>query len=140
VVVQCWHRQLHALFSPLCYKVLLAHQNVLAHTWSVDAVQVIIGSSSLVFEPAPTLVLKVDRSCFYVVAWTVHPELIPVEVGGVLLESEEPFVEGEPPLFLRASEIIHSRGTHYNIGCLSTSWRFMTSLRRPTRTMTTFRV
>jgi hypothetical protein len=38
-----------------------------------------------------------------------HPDLIPIEVGGMLPEPEVPFVEGEPPLFLQASEIIHSK-------------------------------
>jgi hypothetical protein len=38
------------------YKVLLALENVHAHAWSLDAVQSIIGSSSLMFEPTPVLV------------------------------------------------------------------------------------
>jgi hypothetical protein len=89
--------------------VLLALENMAAHAWSIEAVQAIIGSSGLMFEPAPVLVSGVDRSHFYVVAWVVHLDLIPVEVGGILPEPEEPFVEGEPPLFLRASEIIHAK-------------------------------
>jgi hypothetical protein len=97
------------LFSPLCYKVLLALENVPAHAWSVDAVQALIGSSSLVFEPALASLSEVDQSQLYVMAWAVHSDLIPVEVGGVLPEPEEPFIEGEPPLFLQASEIIHSK-------------------------------
>jgi hypothetical protein len=39
----------------------------------------------------------------------VHLDLIPVEVGGILPEPEEPFVEEESPLFLRGSEIIHAK-------------------------------
>jgi hypothetical protein len=44
---------------------------------------------------------------FLAVAWTVHPHLVPVEVGCIVPEPQEPFVERLPPLFLRASEIIH---------------------------------
>jgi hypothetical protein len=96
-------------FSPLCFKVLLSLENLPTHAWTVDAVHVVIGSSSLVFEPAPASVFEVDRSCFYVIVWVVHLDLIPVEVCGVLLEPEVTFVEREPPLFLQASEIIHSK-------------------------------
>jgi hypothetical protein len=70
---------------------------------------VVIGSSSLVFEPAPTSVSRVDGSRFYVIAWAVHPNLISAEVSSVLPKPKVPFVEGEPPLFLQASEIIHSK-------------------------------
>jgi hypothetical protein len=44
-----------------------------------------------------------------VVTWAVHPYLIPVEIGAVILESEEPSVVGAPPLFLHADEVIHSK-------------------------------
>jgi hypothetical protein len=43
------------------------------------------------------------------IAWAVHPDLILVEVGCIIPEPEEPFVECEPPLFLSASELIHSK-------------------------------
>jgi hypothetical protein len=43
------------------------------------------------------------------VTWAVHPDLILVEVGCIIPEPEEPFVECEPPLFLSASELIHSK-------------------------------
>jgi hypothetical protein len=48
-------------------------------------------------------------SQFLAVAWVVHPDLIPNEVGCVVPEPQEPFVDRQPPLFLRASEIIHSK-------------------------------
>jgi hypothetical protein len=38
----------------------------------------------------------------------MHPDLIPRAVGCIFPEPVEPFVDGEPLLFLRASEIIHS--------------------------------
>jgi hypothetical protein len=43
-----------------------------------------------------------------VVVWARHPDLIPTEVCCSVPELVEPFVEAEPPLFLRAEEIIHS--------------------------------
>ncbi|OEL38323.1 hypothetical protein BAE44_0000658 [Dichanthelium oligosanthes] len=52
---------------------------------------------------------RADLSCFLVVAWAVHPDLIPQEVMCVVPEPEVPFVEGESPLFLRASELVHSK-------------------------------
>jgi hypothetical protein len=40
--------------------------------------------------------------------WAKHPDFIPNGVGGIVLGPTEPFVEREPPLFLRSSELIHS--------------------------------
>jgi hypothetical protein len=51
----------------------------------------------------------VDRTRFYIIDWAVHPNLILVEVGNVPSELEETFQERAPPLFHRASEIIHSK-------------------------------
>jgi hypothetical protein len=48
-------------------------------------------------------------SQFLAAAWSLHPDLIPIEVGCVVPEPEEPSVVGQPPLFLRASEIIHDK-------------------------------
>jgi hypothetical protein len=44
-----------------------------------------------------------------VVAWAIRPDLIPNEVGCIFLESEEPSVVRQPPLFLCASELVHSK-------------------------------
>jgi hypothetical protein len=46
---------------------------------------------------------------FIIVAWASDPDLIPMEVGFSVPEPIEPFVEGEPPLFLCTSEIIHAK-------------------------------
>jgi hypothetical protein len=43
------------------------------------------------------------------VAWSLHPDLIPAEVGCVIPKPELPFIKREPLLFLSASEIIHSK-------------------------------
>jgi hypothetical protein len=44
-----------------------------------------------------------------VVAWAIHPNLIPMKISCIVPELMEPFMDGEPSLFLRASEIIHSK-------------------------------
>jgi hypothetical protein len=48
-------------------------------------------------------------SQFLVATWAIHPDFIPNEVGCVVHEPVEPFVEGQPPLFIRASELIHAK-------------------------------
>jgi hypothetical protein len=48
-------------------------------------------------------------SRFLAVAWTIHSDLIPREVECVVPELETPFMEGLPPLYLYASELIHSK-------------------------------
>jgi hypothetical protein len=45
-----WSRQAGALFKPFYFKVLLSISNVSVHVWSVETIQMIIGSSCLVFE------------------------------------------------------------------------------------------
>jgi hypothetical protein len=103
-----WSRQAGSLFRPFRFKVLLSVSNVLAHVWSVQTIQEFVGSSCLVFEVSPRSLDQSDLSSFLVVVWARHPDLIPTEVGCSVPEPVEPFVEAEPPLFLRAEEIIHS--------------------------------
>jgi hypothetical protein len=103
-----WCQQVEALFSPLRFKVLLAVSIVPGHLWSVEVVQSIIGSLCLVFEPAPQLVAGEDLSKFFVIAWSKHPDLIPVEVGCIVPEPAGPSVVGKRPLFLWGEELIHS--------------------------------
>jgi hypothetical protein len=106
---RCWHKQSRALFSPLWYKVLLAIDNIPAHAWSPSLMQAIISSSCLNFEVTSSSVNRVDLSRFFIMAWAIHPDLILNEVGFMIPKPKEPFQEGVPPLFLRASEIIHSK-------------------------------
>jgi hypothetical protein len=89
--------------------VLLAIDNILVHSWSPSMVLAIIRSSCQNFEIAPSSANMADLLRFFVVACAIHPDLIPNEVGFVIPESEEPFEEGTPPLFLHASELIHSK-------------------------------
>jgi hypothetical protein len=82
--------------------------NLSTHVWSPEIVQMIIDSSCLSFEIAPASLNREDLSHFFMVAWAIHPNLIPMEVGCMVPESK-----GEPivslwPLFLRADEIVHS--------------------------------
>jgi hypothetical protein len=58
---------------------------------------------------APCSLDPSDMSSFLTVAQALHPELIPLEVGCAILEPVEPFMECAMPLFLRSSEIIHSK-------------------------------
>jgi hypothetical protein len=92
---------------PLRYKVLLSITNVYTHIVMEDVVQEILGSSCKVIESALSLAASSDLSSYMAVAWTMHPDLIPTEVGCVVLEPEGPSVVGQRPLFLCASEIIH---------------------------------
>jgi hypothetical protein len=78
-----YRRQLCALFLPLRFKVLLALDNVPAHVWSLYTVQVVVRSSCLIFDMAPSSADGSDMSHYLVVAWAVHPDLIPTEVGHV---------------------------------------------------------
>jgi hypothetical protein len=71
--------------------------------------QAVLGSSCLIFETSLRSLDRSDMSSFLVVAWSMHPKLIPAEVGYAIQELVEPFVECAPPLFLRASKIIHSK-------------------------------
>jgi hypothetical protein len=50
-----------------------------------------------------------DLSQFLVATWERYLDLIPNEVGGIILELVEPFIEHAPPLFINASEVIHSK-------------------------------
>jgi hypothetical protein len=72
-------------------------------------VQTIIGFACLIQEVAPALVNKDDLSKYLAVVWVLHPDLIPNEVGSVVLEPELLSVMGQPPLFLHASEIMHTK-------------------------------
>jgi hypothetical protein len=106
---RCWTRQARACFSPIYFKVLLSITRVPAHAWSVETAQPIVGLSCLIVEVSLRSLNGEDLSRYMAVAWCLHPDLIPTEVGCVIPEPEVPSVEREPPLFLLASEIIHSK-------------------------------
>lgn len=109
LVFQEWHRQTGTLFSLLCFRVLLAILNISTHVWPADTVQAIMGTSYVIFNPSPPSLSRADMSGFLVVAWAVHPNLIPTKLGCIVTEPELLFVEQAPPLFLCPSEQIHSK-------------------------------
>jgi hypothetical protein len=108
LVFQRRRRQAGALFKPFWFMVLLAVSNIPAHVWSIDVMQGILGSSCLIFDTSPRSLSDEDMSCFLVAAWCSDHPFIPTEVGFSVPELVAPFREGELPLFLHASEIIHS--------------------------------
>jgi hypothetical protein len=92
-------RQHSALFAQLRYMVLLSMMNVPTHVWSLEFVQAVVGTSCLVVEASPASLDRSDLSIFFVVGWSAHPDLIPVEVGCIVPEPEEDVI-GQQPLFL----------------------------------------
>lgn len=106
-----WRRQVGAELDTLVYKVLLAMDNIPPHAWSRDTAQTIVGTSCLILQLCPQTSSKADMSRFMAVAWCINLDSIPVEVECYVPESEEPFVERAPPLFLSAEELIH---THHD--------------------------
>jgi hypothetical protein len=93
LVFRRWQRQHGALFSPLYFKVLLVSDKVLTHVWP-EVAQQIVGSSCLIFDVALSSASGEYMSHFLATAWSLHPDLIPSEVGCVAPEPEEPSVVG----------------------------------------------
>jgi hypothetical protein len=104
-----YRRHTDVIFKLLCFKVLLTVENIPAHSWLLKTTQAIIGSSYLIFNVTPSSASGEDLSSFWAVAWATHRDLIPAEVGCIFPEPVELFVERAPPLFLSASELIHSK-------------------------------
>jgi hypothetical protein len=93
----------------MCFKVLSSISNILAHAWSVKLAQAVLGSSCLVLEMMTRSLDRSEMSSYLIVGWALHSELISSEVGCAIPEPVEPFMGEAPPLFLRSSEIIHSK-------------------------------
>jgi hypothetical protein len=55
LIFGCYHRQTGTLFSPLRFKILLALKNILAHVWSLETTQEVVGSSCLIFNTAASM-------------------------------------------------------------------------------------
>jgi hypothetical protein len=109
LIFTCYRRQTGTIFKLLRFKILLTVENILVHAWSLETAQAIIGSTCLIFNVAPSLARGEDLFAFWAAAWETHPDLIPAEVGCIFPKLEDPFVEQAPPLFLSASELIHSK-------------------------------
>jgi hypothetical protein len=108
LIFSCYTRQASALFSPLQFKFLIAIGNLPVHTWSINTAQEVLGSSALTFDVAPVSADGSDLSQFLVATWARHPDLIPNEVGGVVPEPVEPFIDRVLPLFVSSSELVNS--------------------------------
>jgi hypothetical protein len=74
VVFGRYRRQTGALFSPMRFKVLLALENIPAHTWSPEIAQAPVGSSCLIFDTSPAVADGSDLSAYWAAAWTTHPD------------------------------------------------------------------
>jgi hypothetical protein len=109
------------LFSLLWYKVVLTIDNMPVHAWLLQTLQLIIGSACQNFEINPVSLNKMDLSRFFMVAWAIHPNLIPIEVGCVSPEPEEPFMERAPPAFSVHQRSSIPKETHCSSGCSSKS-------------------
>jgi hypothetical protein len=106
---------------------LLAIDNLPAHVWSPETVQIIIASACLNFEIVLALLNIADLFRFFVVAWAIHLNLISVEVGCVVLEPEgESVIRVHSSSLGQKSSCIRSK-TPSNFGCSCMCWRSMTS-------------
>jgi hypothetical protein len=101
--------QVRALFKPLFFKVLLSIENISAHIWLVAIAQTIVRFSCLIFDVSPASSDGSYMSQFLAAAWVIHSDFILNEVGCVGPEPIEPFIKGQPLLFIHASELIHAK-------------------------------
>jgi hypothetical protein len=62
-----------------------------------------------VFDSNPRSQYGANMSRFLIMVWASDPNFVPIEVGFSILELVEPFMEGAPLPFLRASKIIYSK-------------------------------
>jgi hypothetical protein len=69
--------------------------------------------SSVLHASSSRYVVQSNLSSFLVVVWAQHPDIIPTEVGCSILELVELFVEVEPSLFIRASEVVEVVLRHF---------------------------
>ncbi|CAL4976689.1 unnamed protein product [Urochloa decumbens] len=101
-----WRRQSMASFARLRYRVLVELKGVPAHAPRISSAQIALGfACSGLIEAPPELAGDSKRS-FFVAAWCIHPDLIPVEKLMYIPEPVHHFDGGN--LFLRPEEIVHS--------------------------------
>jgi hypothetical protein len=122
------------LFSPLQFKVVTAIENLPTYTRSTTTAQEVLGSSAPIFDVAPASAAGSDLSQFLVAAWVRHPDLIPNEVGGIVLEPVELFVDHAQPLFVSSSKPVHSSATRCNFMTTQSRRTSMTTPPSPTTT------
>ncbi|CAL4956555.1 unnamed protein product [Urochloa decumbens] len=102
-----WRRQLSASLASLRYKVLIKLKVILTHARNTTTAQIVLAPACSCLQEAPPHVAGDYRKCYYVAAWCIHPDLVPVEK---LVFIPEPCEQtGGGNLFLRPEEIIHSK-------------------------------
>jgi hypothetical protein len=86
------------------------------HARNMKTAQIILGNDCSNLVAALANIGDNDRSSFYVVAWCMHPDLIPTERLIFIPEPPKPYVERG--LFIRPEELIHSKkdGLWYRVG------------------------
>jgi hypothetical protein len=132
-----YRHQTGALFSPLRFKVLLGLENIPAHVWSRETAQAVAGSSCLIFDMDPGATHGSDLSSYWAAAWSVHPNLILVEVGCIFLDPEEVIEDRAPRYSFWRATTSTPRGAPICSGFSLRLWKFMISRCCPTLTPTT---
>jgi hypothetical protein len=79
-------RLAEALFSPLRFKVFIMIENLPKHMWSISTTQEVLGSSTLIFNTTLASTVASNLLQFLVATWAKHSDLIPNEVGCIVLE------------------------------------------------------
>ena len=76
-----WTRQSSATVGSMLFRVLLELKGILTHAWRLSTAEHILSSSCSTLVPTLATVALEDLGCFCVVAWCIHPDLIPAEVS-----------------------------------------------------------
>jgi hypothetical protein len=106
LIFKRWHRKAMASVESLRYQVTVVVCHLPAHVWNLTIVQHVLSPTCSRLKPTSETVAKVDLCCFMVVAWCIHPNLIPREK--IIFVSELPVsVDGSPPMFVRPEDVIH---------------------------------
>lgn len=104
-----WRCESMAVAAPMKFRVLITIRSIRAHVWLQSTTEKILQSSYEILALSPDTRDRVDFTRFELVAWCVHPSLIPKEKILVVPEEDEPFVESAPPLFLKQKDLIHTK-------------------------------
>jgi hypothetical protein len=77
LVLKRWRRQALASTESLLYQVTVAICGLPAHVWSLASARQILGKSCSNLQRSAATVAKADLRRFVVMAWCVHPDLMP---------------------------------------------------------------
>jgi hypothetical protein len=79
IIFKRWRRQALASAENLYYRVTVAVRGLPAHTWHLSTVRQLLSPACSNLQPTPATLSKEDLRRFTVVAWCIHPDLIPRE-------------------------------------------------------------